>query len=167
MLCYSKVTFFLQGFIKVKVSRSLFVLFVLIISSQEAKAIKATATASVEIVEPMGISQSKAFETLHINKVNNEKGYSRKIPEVEYSISGSKNDSIQINVASANKNGSKVKIGNFILNYSAKTGNSNNGVIKSVPGKNAKLKIAATLKVASGAKSGLYKPDFDIVVYYE
>ena len=150
-----------------KVSRIIFVLFVLILNSQEAKAIKATASASVEIVEPMGISQSKGFDTLHINKVNNEKAYSKKVPEVEYLISGSKNNAIQINVASANQNGSKVKIDNFILNYSAKTGNSNNGVIKSAPGRNAKLKLAATLEVASDAKSGLYKPDFDIAVYYE
>lgn len=150
-----------------KLSRSLFILFVLILNSQEASAIKATASASVEIVEPLGISQSKGFDTLHINKLDNAKGYSKKLPDVEYFISGSKNDAIQINVADANTNGSKVKIDNFILNYSAKTGNSNNGVIKSAPGKNAKLKLAATLKVASGAKSGLYKPDFAIAVYYE
>jgi len=146
--------------------------------SYEAGAVKVRASASVEIVEPLGFSEQSGFGTYYINRSNSilkkalgtpSKGsdYSKKMPESEYRISGSKSNSIQINVASSSNERSKVKIDDFVLNYYNGADLGENGIVKSAPGRDAKLKLGATLKVKSDAESGYYAPDFNIAIYYE
>lgn len=146
--------------------------------SYEASAVKVSASASVEIVEPLGFSEKSGFGTFYINRTDSiikralgakgkKNDYSQKMPESEYRISGSKRNSIQINVASSSDGQSKVKIDDFVLNYYNGADSGENGIVKSAPGRDAKLKLGATLKVKSDAKSGYYEPDFDIAIYYE
>ena len=89
------------------------------------------------------------------------------MPDSEYRISGSKSNAIQIAVVSDDSKGSKVKIDDFVVSYSNGADNGDSGIVKSAPGRDAKLKLGATLKVKSDAQSGYYEPDFNIAIYYE
>ena len=146
--------------------------------SFEANAIKASAVASVEIVEPTALRQESGFGKFNINKSESffkrifsrgkqSEEYLRKIPESEFRISGSKNNAIQIAVASTNASESKVKIDDFVVSYSNGADGGGNDIVRSAPGRDAKLKLGATLKVKSDAQSGYYEPDFNIAIYYE
>ncbi|PIR39207.1 MAG: hypothetical protein COV35_01445 [Alphaproteobacteria bacterium CG11_big_fil_rev_8_21_14_0_20_39_49] len=149
-------------------------------ASFEAKAIKASAVASVEIVEPTVFSQESGFETLSIDtsvsffqklfqKKNNggKEEYVRQMPESEYRISGSTSNSIQISVASESTQESKVKIDDFVVSYSNGADNGDNNIVRSAPGRDAKLRLGATLRVNGDTQSGYHEPDFNIAIYYE
>jgi hypothetical protein len=163
----------------VKIFNAVLISGLLLFLSLEAQAIRVSANASVEIVEPTGFSQYNGFGKLNIDKsdslfekifgnnTSKKEEYSKKIPDSEFRISGSINNSIQINVENAIKNESKVKIDDFVVNYSTGADEGDNGIVKSAPGRDAKLKLGATLKVKSDAQSGYYEPDFDIAIYYE
>ena len=143
--------------------------------SYDAKAIKTTAYASVEIVEPTGFSIESGFGTLSIDRSDSifkkilgvNKEYSKNLPESEYRISGSNNNAIQISVLSQYTDESKVKIDDFVVSYLNGAGKGDNGIVKPAPGRDAKLKLGATVKVQEDAQSGYYEPDFNIAIYYE
>lgn len=168
----------------------IFVSTALTISSSFAYAATLTARASVEIVEPTNFLQLSPLDIdgikipddgefiISINKPaasSNSSGSDKKPKKTvhiiknvsggEYVISGLKGDSIQISANnSANIEG--IYLDSFSVNYK---GNqvSLPSVAQNSPGKNAKMKLGADLKIASLTKAGFHKPKIELDISYE
>lgn len=142
----------------------------------QALAVKAIGTASIELVPPTTINQkaSMSFKGIDLPKkgesdviVASHRGSAGENASMgEYTISASRENSVQIDVKNISKSADGIKVSNFTGSY--------NGREVSFPAKNqsavkgaSNLKLGATLTVASDAEAGPHNREILIAFNYE
>lgn len=150
-------------------------MFLLAISfSTSALAVKATGSASVDIVDPVSFGEIYKNDKMAENKIPNDiiirkrlegRNLVQKLPEREYSFKPSGNNLVQMSVKPSGSSRG-VSVEGLTLNYKGKN-IAGGGMVNPAKGKDSSVKLGGNIKIDNNAKAGIHKPSFEIALNYE